>query len=246
MRRLRTLVMAGVVSALAITALGAPAAATHGKGTIAVVNGIPGQKVDICINGKEIKSRVRYGGKVFKTMNAGRKVLKVFKKDPRKCKGVKLSRKAFTLVANDTASAKADLTLVVTKKAPKIIIFDNIGLGRVPPTGLYYKPVYLAWRHAADIGGVNIYSSLALHFPENPVEPAVNAIWRKGDQRTLNHSPDYSFQLRATWPGKTRTIARSSRDVIMEAGRRYEWYLVGTTARNAKFVVFSRAVEVYP
>ena len=57
--------LVGASTALMVTAIGAPASAALGKGTIGIVNGIPGQRVDICIKGKEIRSRVPYGGRVF-------------------------------------------------------------------------------------------------------------------------------------------------------------------------------------
>ena len=65
MARLRTLVIGGAALALMAAALAMPAGAADTKGTLALVNGIPGKKVDVCLNGNEIKSNLAYGGHVF-------------------------------------------------------------------------------------------------------------------------------------------------------------------------------------
>jgi len=51
---------------------------------------MPGTKADICVNDKEIKSRVPDGGKTSKVMVSGFKTIKIFKKDPRKCRGAQV------------------------------------------------------------------------------------------------------------------------------------------------------------
>ena len=236
------------VSALAITALG-PAAASHGKGVIAVVNGIPGVKVDICINGKEIRSRLSYGGKVFRTMHPGKKVLKVFKTDRRKCRGVKLAKKSFRLAAVGPGfPTKADLTLVVTRKSPKVLVFDNRGQGLLPPDGPASPNWYFAWRHAADLGGVNVFRRVLTASPEAPVGTAVNKVWLKGEVLSAGQGDipgGLGFILRATRPESASTLAKSAA-VMFDIGRRYEWYLLGTRASNAKWLVFSRAIAAHP
>ena len=94
MRRLRNLIMAAAVAALAISALGVPVAAA-GSGKVMIVQGRPGPAVDICINGKEVKSKLAYGKRTFRKLGAGFKKLKVYKKDPRRCRGKKLGQKNF-------------------------------------------------------------------------------------------------------------------------------------------------------
>ena len=69
MGRISRVIAVGVASALVITAIGAaaPVAAARGP-ALMVVNGKPGTKVDICINGKEVKSRVNYGGRASRLL----------------------------------------------------------------------------------------------------------------------------------------------------------------------------------
>lgn len=234
MHRIRKTVAIASLAALAITMLAAPASALPSKGTIGVVNGIPGQRVDICINGKEIRSNVKYGGRVHRTMLEGTKVVKVYKANPRTCKGVKLAKKVIGL------GGGGDLTIVFNKQAPRVVVFDNAGLGFIPPGGTPLPTAPFAWRHAADLGRVQFKYTLA--DPEQLITPAVAPVWIEGDQFATDVDPGTGMRLRATRPGKAWTIAKSP-FLTLEAGRRYEWYLLGTTAKNAKFIVWGRPVS---
>ena len=73
---------------VALTVLGTlvtPVAAATTK--LTVVNGHPGTRVDVCVQGREIKSGLRYGGVVFRTTNTAFVVVKLYKRDPRPCGG---------------------------------------------------------------------------------------------------------------------------------------------------------------
>jgi hypothetical protein len=102
--------------------------------------------------------------------------------------------------------------------------------------------VFVAWRHAADLGGVNFKGTSVVIDPEFPIDPTADAIWRKSDEAVDQLDSITAMWLRATRPEKTKTVAKSAL-VTLKSGRRYEWYLLGTKVRNAKFVVFSRAVS---
>lgn len=227
------------LAALAATALAAPSAAIVGRGTIGVVNGIPGQRVDICIDNQEIRGNVRYGGRVVRTMFEGSKTVKVFKADPRPCKGVKLAQKVIDL------TNLQDLTVVVNKQAPKVVVFDNTDLGAIGIPGTPYPGGFIAWRHAADLGDVSMKYLYAE--PEKPIgpAPAADPVWREGDQIMEDVGEGTGLRLRATRPDADVTIAQSQ-FVTIEASRRYEWYLLGTKPKNAKFVVWSREVSQPP
>ena len=232
--RLRTIAMTAAVMALAVTALGAPASATHGKGTIGIVNGIPGQRVDLCINGKEIKSRAPYGGRAFRSLPVGDKWIKIFKADPRKCKGKKLGKKHISL-AHD-----ADWTIVINKQFPKFVVFNNGKLGRIPPDGPDFGGAYIALRHAADLGNVDFLFTQQL--PEAPIDPSAHPVWHEGDQYLIASAVPIAWRVRATRPHKTKTLAKSG-FIHLKAGHRYEWYLLGTKAKNARFIVWTRAIS---
>ncbi len=235
MHKLRRTIVVASLTAMAISALAAPSSALVGKGTIGVVNGIPGQRVDICINGKEIRGNVDYGGRTSKTINSGIKSIKVYKADPRKCKGVKVAQTVIDL------GALADWTLVVNKQAPKVVKFDNVGMGTIPPDGLPLPIAYFMWRHAADLGAVNFHYRAWMATPETPVGPAANPLWQEGNQIGSASGPGSIWQLRITRPDQAKTLA--IKKVTFKESRRYEWYLLGTTAKNAKLVVWERRIS---
>ncbi len=111
MRSIRALIATSVVAALAITAMAAPASAAS-MGRMAVINGIPGTKIDICIgSSKEIRSGLKYGG-VYKKRLTGIKKLRFRKASPGTCKGKILAGRTIGFPGG------SDKTVVVTSKAP--------------------------------------------------------------------------------------------------------------------------------
>ena len=226
--------MAAAVAAFAISALGVSAAAA-GSGKVMIVQGRPGPAVDICINGKEVKSKLRYGKKAFKKLGAGFKKLKVYKKDPRRCRGVKLAQKGFALPAG------SDLTIVITRKKPrKILVLDNAKLGVLPAAAFGS----FALRHAADIGPVTFKVDTD-EITKPPIAPAADPVWLKGDQ----HAVTAVFVGDKVW---TTSVTRPDSDTPIFGpyftytepvrSRRYELILVGSKVHNLKLVTARRLV----
>src|SRR5262245_39503813 len=84
MGRCRNLVIGGALAAFASMSFVAPAGAADTTATLAIVNGVPGQLVDVCVNGAEIKSKLAYGKAVLRnSISATEKVLDFYKPDPR-------------------------------------------------------------------------------------------------------------------------------------------------------------------
>jgi len=172
--------IAAFVSAAIIAALAVPASAASTTGTAVIVNGIPGSRVDLCINGKEVSSGLRYGGHKIITQATGVKTLKVFRRDTRTCRGALLAHKKFLLQDG------GDLTIIATKRFPKrVLVFDNHNLSTLPSALIDHSVMLL--RHAGDLGDtVFKFGSVR---PE-PVETAADPVWVKGDERLRG----------ATWP----------------------------------------------
>ncbi len=239
MRALRNITLAAATAALAVSALGAPAAAAEGKGHLAIVNGIPGQKVDFCLNGKEIKSGVRYGGKKTLTINPGRKVLKIRKKAPGRCKGTQLGKRVVKL------EAFGDFTFVATRKKTaklpnKIVRFRNNDLGSLPQpsplSGLYVL------RHAADIGKVVFHHNEGGDYPQ----PAVTQPFVKGDQSIGSYFAG-AHQFWATRGVDTGLVAAVFPLLAATPFSRYQFILVGTKVKNTRFVTIKQTVgDNYP
>ena len=225
MRGLRTALTAIVTAALAITTLAAPAAGVDlSKPTIVVVNGIPGTKLDICINGREIRSGLRYGGQRWKQLRASQKVLKVYKKDPRRCRGRLVARRRFDLLPD------AKLTIVITSNRPgKVVIFDN------RPLTLHHS---YAWRHAGELGVEFLISAWDLFLEDlgiDPMKPA-SQTWRKGDSYSSAWVPGYAYRVRAVRPGTAVSMA-GSRIIEDLHFISIEWIFLGTARRNTRFVL---------
>lgn len=238
MRSLTKLGLTGATLALAVTALAAPAGAADTKGTLAFVNGVPGGRVDVCINGKELKSALPYGRAYFKNViSTGPKTLRFYKKDPRKCRGTLLAKKSIAVEPG------TDLTIVVTRKAPKVVMFDNktpAFLGEIPPKGLPYVTGIIRFNHASEIPA-NFFYRVWNPNPEIPLTTAANAIWTKGDSRFGDVGPDAIVQLRATRPEDSTSLAEAS--VRIALSHRHEWIFVGTKPANVKMVLLDRAVS---
>ncbi len=237
MQLIRRLGLMAAATALVIATVGVPvSAATYGN-TVAIVNGIPGKRIDLCIDGKEIRSGLRYGGRVFRDLGPGAKKLKVFAKHAGQCRGTKLAQKRFT------QEPGGDLTIVVTRKDPKVLIFDNTDLGAIETTPSAGLPAAVAWRHAADLGTVWFQSRTVS--PVSIEQPTLAAAtdWSKGQQRTVLEPSGAGMLVQVTRPARTKIIAEAP-VVDIEAFTRYEWILVGTTAKNAKLVSFKRPVTI--
>jgi hypothetical protein len=235
MRGLRAALVGTAIAALALTALGAPVGAAS-KVDLAIVNGNPGVKVDVCIGAKEVKSALPYGKVVFHKAPAGWSKLRFFKKDPRRCKGVLLAKKRIHVPLG------YDKTVVLTRKTPlKVVVFDNAGLGQLG--GSDDTDSAYGWRHAADVGKAR-FSAVYDHVTPMPVNPAlVWEEWEKGDhaQHTWFVSSKYlTVTYEVELVGRRPLLGPYAVPTV--EGRRYEWILVGTTARNARLVKIVRPV----
>lgn len=236
MKRSSSLVVAFAVTAMAITAIGAPVAAAGPKTKLAIVNGFAGKKVDVCVNGKEIRSGLPYGKAVFKTTKTNKARVRFFARDRRSCKGTTLGTR--TVYANDA-------TVVLTRKKPrKVITFDNAGLDWIYDIDI--GSTY-TMRHAADLGALTFKSeSDGLNL--DPVVPAFDPTWQKGDSsgRELVGVYGHSYMVVAV----TRPAAYEpfvDPDLVwLETRRRYEWIAVGSTQKNARLVRLDRRARVVP
>ena len=233
MDRSRSLLVAALTSMLLVAVLGMPVTAAT-TGALTIVNGRPGEKVDVCLNGKEIRSGLPYGGRVSANFLPGDKVLKIRRAGAGTCRGTLLATKLFPLLAGD------DITLVVNRFAPKWVTFDNTGLGVIPPDGAPYTYAFFAWRHAADLGLVNVHYTQQI----GPL-PAALPVWEEGDQYAQAITLPFTSGLAVTRPDKSGVLATSPIPTF-SASRRYEFYLLGTTGKNAKLIVFSRVVSQPP
>jgi hypothetical protein len=232
--RRQRLLIGGATAILLAAALGGPASAADTKGTLAIINGVPGKRLDVCVNGVEIASGLRYGKVVTRnTIGTGEKLLRFFGPDPRTCKGKRFADRDIVLHAAD------DVTVVVTRKVPKVVVFDNVGLGEIPPAGPPAGVGAIVFRSASDVV-TNFFTRVWLPNPETPVDPSAYPLATKGESYT-SLSGDFVWRLRVTEPESPTTIA--SRTSATKLEHRPEWYLVGSTPANMRIVVLDRAIS---
>jgi hypothetical protein len=229
-----------LVAALAIGVLAMPTTAAT-KAKMVLVNGIPGTSIDVCVGTNEIKSNLAYGA-AYKKQLVGTKALRFRKAAPGHCTGRLLAGKRVGFPSG------ADKSIVVTSKSPKVLVFDNAGLGTLPAAPAVSA---LAVRHAADL----TFNSLHMHFRlwenvyDSPLTPslAVDPLeYVKGMQFKSGLALSAArAQVVVTRPNDT-TILRESSIFEIEALRRYEFYFVGTSAENARLVRVTSSLATAP
>jgi hypothetical protein len=222
---LKTLVIGAAVAALAITALGAPVGASSHKTKLAIVNGNPGNTVDVCVNGKEIKSGLKYGKSVTRTTNTPKAKIKLFKPDRRKCGGKRLAVRTIGL---------ADATVVFTRQFPnKIVVFDNALLALPLSNGIQARQSY---RHAADVGAVTFEREARIVKPV-PIFLAADAAL-KGQQFNVSSTTGGVTVFVMVTKGGIRIVRSFVR--LLEPATRLEAILVGTGPWNTRWVFIQR------
>lgn len=234
MRAITSMLLTSAALALLATSVAAPALAAPGSSKLAIVQGIPGLKADVCINGREVKSGLRFGGAVRRSQTNGAKMMKVFKAAPGRCRGKLLAQRKFWV--NDGA----DVTIVVSRQKPtRIMVFDN----KVKTIG--GSDFFL--RHAADYGDVTFRQEL-LAAPTDTVAPANDdPLWAKGDEAhqlyflPIGGVPWYA----TTWVTEDAPFGfpimrvAGPKFTMLGLKQRYEWIFVGN-AKKQQLVLLKR------
>jgi len=238
MRLTRSVLVGSLASALLAGSLVLPAAAASSDGKMAIVQGYTGTRVDVCVNGREIKSRMPFGCKMVRSFSRGLKVVKVFKAGPGSCRGTKLAQRAIRFPRG------SDLTIVVGRRSPKVLVFDN---NDRPPMPVDHME--LVFRHAADYGGVTFRHRVEA-LPGEEVVPALLSsprIWKRGDEGwnfypiLVGGRPEWA----TTWVSKEIPYApgtvRVAGPTLVQIGghSRYEWIFIGRNYKT-RLVVLKR------
>ena len=241
MHGIRKLLLVGAASALVLTSLALPAAASDTRGTLAVVNGWAGQKFDVCFGRKEKRTALPYGAAYEQdVIGTGKKVLRFYKVDRRKtCAGTLIAKQRLQVTPG------SDWTVVVTRRAPRVLVFDNTDpfLGEIPPRGPALPDSAYAIRHAAEFGAFlkgSVWSVVEDQYL-SPL-PSLIPLWSKGDERTESAAPAGVFiGVAAGVSGQSEPVAE--RIARFRPGVRYEYVLVGTRPGNARMALIRRGVS---
>lgn len=228
---LATLTLAGITVGI----IGAPATAAPAppKAELAIVHGVPGVRFDVCIDGTEVKSRLRYG-KVYQTLlEAGdhRIVLKPARKGTCKGRAVMKHERAFT--------AFEDLTLVASfkKGVPGFLVFDN---DLVPAATSPAAPQSaIVVQHGARFGPVDVFAALLI---EPAAASPLFAGLTKGRQAGT-YTEIATFAIWVARPGKVKPLAGpDARETML--GQRNHYVFIGTNARNRRIAFFRSSMFV--
>ena len=233
MRRSKNILIAAAACALTLTAFGAPVAgetgALIGEPKVYAVNGLPGVRVDVCVNGAEAKSRLRYGRFVSLETNgeAGHKF--VFKRARAgDCTGQTVAKMKTELIGG------SDITIVLTvvKGGPGLRVFDNalnpvlLSPGSVTPTETIH--------HAAKAGKVDVYASTQVQPIASP-PPSWHAL-RRGTSAVLPTNGSGVSQMWLTRKDRQKPIAGPTYRVL-EPNHNVTVF-VGKSPKNYKLVKF--------
>jgi hypothetical protein len=230
MRASVRLTIVATIAALAIPILGGSALAAFPP-HVAVVQGIPGKTVDVCIGNNEVKSNLRYGKWFERTVGVGNRTIRFRTAAAGSCAGQVIIQKTRTFALDD------DVTIVVTSKAPKVLVFDNGDLGAIPATT---AEVFFAFRHAADVGPL----TFKMGGLDQILTPAADPIWEKGDEATGLNYDEGLVSVAVTRPDSDEPLASvaSHYGLPESVALRSEWYAIGSKLRNLRIITFTRHV----
>jgi hypothetical protein len=208
-------------TALAIGTLAVPAQAA-GSATLFVAHGIPGATVDVCANGAEIKSNFKYGRQFKAELPDGTYRVKVFRADPRPCKGTKVIDQQLALIGGQNVTAVAWLD----KGAPALDVFINNLVLNDP----FRASVTI--RHVAKAPTLDFY--LAGTLLGTVPEPSFRI--PRGEDVTGVEVADRMYAYWATRVGDYSVLIGPELRLLEESFA-YHIHVVGTKANNYRFIV---------
>ena len=223
--RVRRLGLVAAASALAVVALVGSASAVVPAPTTAkvfVAHGIPGAVVDVCVDGREVRSTFRYGQQfVLPAVPAGTHTVKLHPASRFRCGGTAIVRKTVTL----TGGLNAMLVARIVTGKPGLQVFVNNTA--IAPAG----NASITVRHTATAPTVDVWLN-------GGVAPAITSLARGKSAGPVVVAPGvYSWWASAVGSWKPAIGPRVAK---LYAGRAYQIYAVGTNANNYRFIVIAQ------
>ena len=221
MRKLLTAFLTGALMLGATSGI-ATAGAGPAGGTIWVAHGIPGVKVDVCVNGAEARSNFKYGNAfALEGVAAGTYTVKVRLAAPGTCTGAVAISKKVDVVNGLNATAVARLV----RGAPGLSVFVN-------DTGLStLNKASVTVRHTAKAPTVDVWVN-------GGAGPLVAGL-SKGEEAGPVEVNDAVYSYWVSAEGSYAPVIGP--DVAMlESGVAYQILAVGTNASNWRFIVIGQ------
>jgi hypothetical protein len=212
--------MATVVVALSLVAGGAGSAtAAAGKATLWVLHGVPGAKVDVCVNRAEVKSNFTYGQQFSASLPAGSYRVSVRAAASGTCTG------AIILYAHPTLKAGGNYTAVAglgVLGKPSLFLFKN----DVRKTAA--GAARLSIRHTAAAPRVDVWADGS---------KLISGLrWGASSTMTV---PRGSYRV-AVAPAGTTTIVIGPQTFKLAAGQAYQVYATGSAKAGYRFQVIAQ------
>jgi hypothetical protein len=222
--RVRKLFMAALSAATVLGLFAVPASAGGAGATVFVAHGIPGVKVDVCVNGAEARSNFKYG-RAFQLgsgIPAGTYKVKVRLASPGECKGAVAISERIEL----TDGLNATATAIVRGGEPQLDI-------RVNDTGIAGGTnASVTVRHLAKAPTVDVWVN-------GGAGPAVPGLERFEEAGPVELPGD---QVYAYWVAAEGDSAPVIGPDVAELAQdtAYQIMAVGTNASNWRFIVIGQ------
>jgi Domain of unknown function (DUF4397) len=216
--RIRRFGLAFASAALAVATIAGTASAAGHTATVSVVHGIPGARVNVCVDGSLVKSSFRYGGKFTLTgVAAGDHRVKLV---PwyRGCGAKAIIAKTVTV----TGGLNATIVARTTSTGAGLQVFVNdLTISAAGKTSITV-------RHTAAAPTVDVWLN-------GGAAPAISSLARGGSVGPVELSPGvYSWWVSGVG-GYAPVIG--PRVASLAADKAYQIYAIGTNATNYRFVI---------
>lgn len=220
----RKLLVAALSAATMLALFAMPASAGGGGATVFVAHGIPGVKVDVCVDGAEARSNFKYGRsfELGTGIPAGTYKIKVRLASPGECTGATVIGEKVEL----TDGLNATATAIVRQGAPQLDIRVNdtdIGGG---------ANASITVRHLAKAPTVDVWVN-------GGAGPAVPGLERFAEAGPVEVPGDVTYAYWVSAEGDTAPVIGP--DVALLAqDTAYQILAVGNAASNWRFIVIGQ------
>ncbi len=199
----------------------APAAGAAGKTTVNVLHGIPGVKVNVCVDGGSVVDDFRYRQKIVgATLSAGEHEVKLVAAGA-PCGDPAILGKTVKLEAGENYTIVAALDEVGT---PRLRRFRN-PVGPTPE-----GTARLTVRHTAQAPAVNVWANGDVLIGGNEFT------WGK---RATLPVPAGTYTVKVTLPGERKAVIGPA-DLTLRAHRAYQVFAIGKPGKYALAVLSTR------
>lgn len=217
----RSIAIVAVLTALSLLASFGVSAAATGDATVHVVHGVPGVKVDVCVDGTEVRSGFAYTGRFTTALPAGEYRVAIRLASSGTCDGDVVRVRTVEIAAGKNYTLIAGLTAA---GAPKIFAFVN-RMGALADGSARVQV-----RHTAAAPAVDVRVNGAVAIPSLLPGAEANVVL-----------PTDGYRVAVT-PAGTQTVVIGPRTFELADGTAYQIFAVGNADAGYRFLVLAQPV----